>query len=78
MLTVINKRDLEEAQKRPENYPNLKVWMGGFSEPFVNLTPETQVEILSRTLNQTGRTFPFICPSCPGPEETFKPISLKS
>ena len=50
MLTVISKGELEEAQKHPENYQNLMVRVGGFSERFVNLPPETQAEILSRTL----------------------------
>jgi len=51
MLTVINKGDLEEAIKYPSKYQNLIVRVGGFSERFVNLPPETQREILSRTLN---------------------------
>ncbi len=50
MLTVISKGDLEEAIKHPEKYVNLIVRVGGFSERFVNLPPETQQEILSRTL----------------------------
>ncbi len=50
MLTVISRGDLEEAIKHPENYQNLIVRVGGFSERFVNLPPETQQEILSRTL----------------------------
>jgi pyruvate-formate lyase len=50
MLTVISKGDLEEAMKHPEKYANLIVRVGGFSERFVNLDPETQREILSRTL----------------------------
>lgn len=51
MLTVISKGELERAQKHPENYQNLMVRVGGFSERFINLPPETQAEILSRTLN---------------------------
>ena len=50
MLTVISRGDLEEAMKHPEKYTNLIVRVGGFSERFVNLPPETQQEILSRTL----------------------------
>ena len=50
MLTVISRGDLEEAIKHPEKYQNLIVRVGGFSERFVNLPPDTQQEILSRTL----------------------------
>jgi pyruvate-formate lyase len=50
MLTVISRGDLEEAIKHPEKYANLMVRVGGFSERFVDLPPETQQEILSRTL----------------------------
>jgi len=50
MLTVISRGDLEEAIQHPEKYANLIVRVGGFSERFVDLPPETQQEILSRTL----------------------------
>jgi len=51
MLTVTSKGELEDAMKHPEKYQNLIVRVGGFSERFVNLPPETQLEVLSRTLN---------------------------
>ncbi len=50
MLTVTSRRDLEDAMLHPENYQNLIVRVGGFSERFINLPPETQREVLSRTL----------------------------
>ena len=50
MLTVVSGGDLEEAIRHPEKYANLIVRVGGFSERFVNLPPETQQEILSRTM----------------------------
>jgi pyruvate-formate lyase len=50
MLTVVSRNDLEEAMKHPENYQDLIVRVGGFSERFVNLPPDTQQEVLSRTL----------------------------
>ncbi|MDZ7721303.1 MAG: pyruvate formate lyase family protein [candidate division KSB1 bacterium] len=50
MLTVISREDLENAMQHPENYQNLIVRVGGFAERFVNLPPETQREILARTL----------------------------
>ena len=51
MLTVISRGELEDAMLHPGNYQNLIVRVGGFSERFVNLPPETQREVLSRTLN---------------------------
>jgi pyruvate-formate lyase len=50
MLTVIGRKDLEEAMIHPELYQNLIVRVGGFSERFVNLPKLTQLELLSRTL----------------------------
>lgn len=51
MLTITSRGELEDAMKNPENYQNLIVRVGGFSERFVNLPQETQREVLSRTLN---------------------------
>lgn len=51
MITVTSRGELEDAMKHPEKYQNLIVRVGGFSERFVNLPPETQREVLSRTLN---------------------------
>lgn len=50
-LTVLSKGGLQEAMKHPEKYQNLIVRVRGFSERFVNLPPETQHGVLSRTLN---------------------------
>ena len=50
MMTIVSRGELEDAMKHPENYQNLIVRVGGFSERFVNLPPETQREILARTL----------------------------
>lgn len=51
MLTVIGRGDLEAAMERPQDFQNLIVRVGGFSERFVNLPRHTQLEVLSRTLN---------------------------
>lgn len=51
ILTVTSKGELEDVMRYPEKYQNLIVRVGGFSERFVNLPPETQREVLSRTLN---------------------------
>jgi pyruvate-formate lyase len=50
MVTVVGREDLQQAMIHPENYQNLIVRVGGFSERFVNLPRHTQEEILSRTL----------------------------
>jgi formate C-acetyltransferase len=40
---------LRAAQKNPAQYRDLVVRVAGFSEFFVNLTPEMQEEIIART-----------------------------
>lgn len=50
MITVVNRNDLENAMKEPEKYQNLFVRVGGFSARFVELSPDVQKDILSRTL----------------------------
>ena len=50
MVTVVDHGVLEDAQKHPENYPDLIVRVAGYSAIFVNLTPDIQAELLSRTL----------------------------
>lgn len=50
MVTVVDHGVLEDAQKHPENYPDLIVRVAGYSAVFVNLTPDIQDELLSRAL----------------------------
>jgi pyruvate-formate lyase len=50
MISVVNRGDLENALKQPEEYQNLMVRVGGFSARFVELERDMQEEILSRTL----------------------------
>ncbi|MDD6210195.1 MAG: pyruvate formate lyase family protein [Bacteroidales bacterium] len=50
MLNVLGKDDLVNALKEPEKYQNLIVRVGGFSARFVDLAPDVQQEIISRTL----------------------------
>lgn len=50
MVTCVDHGVLEDAQKHPENYPDLIVRVAGYSAVFVNLTPEIQGELLSRAL----------------------------
>ena len=49
MVTVVGRDDLENAMKRPWDYTGLLVRVGGFSARFVELSPEVQKDILSRT-----------------------------
>lgn len=49
MITVTGRKDLEEALLHPEAYRSLLVRVGGFSARFVELEPDVQQEVLSRT-----------------------------
>lgn len=48
-IEALNRKDLENAFKEPEKYPNLMVRVGGFSARFVTLPRDFQLDILSRT-----------------------------
>ncbi len=50
MISVVNRKDLEQAMIHPEQYQNLFVRVGGFSARFVELERAVQLEILNRTL----------------------------
>jgi pyruvate-formate lyase len=50
MVTVVDHGVLEDAQKHPEKYPDLIVRVAGYSAVFVDLTPDVQAELLTRTL----------------------------
>jgi pyruvate-formate lyase len=52
MITVVSRGDLEAALREPEKYAGLIVRVGGWSARFVELEPDVQQEILSRTLNE--------------------------
>ena len=49
MVTVTGKKELLDAIDHPEKHQNLLVRVGGFSARFIDLTPEVQQEIISRT-----------------------------
>ena len=49
MITVVGRQDLENALKNPDQYKSLIVRVGGFSARFVELSPDIQQELLSRT-----------------------------
>ncbi len=50
-VNVVSREDLIAAQKNPENYKNLIVRVGGFSEYFTKLAEPLQDNIIKRTEN---------------------------
>lgn len=48
-LTYVNKEDLINAQKTPEEYKNLRVRVSGFSDYFIFLNEALQEDIIDRT-----------------------------
>ena len=48
-INVTNKELLEAARKCPENYRDLVVRIGGYSDYFTKLSPEMQEEVILRT-----------------------------
>ena len=48
-INVTDKELLEKARKNPEQYADLVVRIGGYSDYFVKLSPEMQAEIILRT-----------------------------
>jgi formate C-acetyltransferase len=48
-INVVDTATLRAAQKNPEQYRDVVVRVAGFSEFFVNLTPDMQEEIIART-----------------------------
>ncbi len=49
-ISVMDRREMEDALLRPEMHRNLFVRVGGFSARFVDLDPGTQADMLSRVL----------------------------
>ncbi|MBR7132273.1 MAG: hypothetical protein IKD04_01930 [Clostridia bacterium] len=47
-LNCTSKEELLDAQKHPENYPDLIVRVTGFSAKFTSLSPEWQQEVITR------------------------------
>jgi len=48
-FNVIDADTLSEAKKHSDNYKDLIVRVAGYSDYFVDLTPELQEEIIKRT-----------------------------
>ncbi len=47
-INVVSSETLRAAQKNPDQYRDLVVRVAGFSEFFVNLTPQMQEDIIAR------------------------------
>ena len=50
-VTVVSPEDLLDAKEHPENYRNLIVRVGGYSDYFVNLDAELQDNVIERTFS---------------------------
>ena len=48
-VTCVNRDDLIDAAKHPENHQNLIIRIGGYSEYFTRLSPELQQAVIERT-----------------------------
>lgn len=51
-INVVDKETLLEARKNPENYRDLVVRIGGYSDYFVKLSKEMQDEVILRTAHE--------------------------